>query len=111
MINEENTERIDQYLQGELKDKDLEEFKARMKSDPDFRREVTLQQKIVYAVAERQRDLMKARINKFFRKRSKKKRKTGCRYSLPPDQSRDCCSNYPLASGRSGVFSLAKRRA
>lgn len=74
MINEENkTELIEQYLHGELRDKDLNEFKERMQSDPAFRWEVALQQKIAFAVREEQRGHMKAKISKIFQEEIKEK--------------------------------------
>ena len=51
MINEEDkTDIIDQYLAGSLKGELLQEVETRLKSDRDFRREVALQQKIIYTV-------------------------------------------------------------
>ena len=67
MINDENrTDLIDQYLDGELSGEALQEFEEQMDSDRDFRKEVALQQKIVHTIKEKERNELRNTIKQLF---------------------------------------------
>lgn len=50
ITNEDHSELIEQYLQGELPEPRRSEFQRRMAEDANFRREVRLQQKLVQSI-------------------------------------------------------------
>lgn len=67
MIDDENrTDLIDQYLEGELSGEALREFEERLNEDREFRKEVALQQKIAHTIKEQERAKLKSEIKQLF---------------------------------------------
>lgn len=67
MIDDENrTDLIDRYLEGDLSDEDRREFEERMENNREFRKEVALQQKIAQTVKEQERAKLKNEIKQLF---------------------------------------------